>query len=103
MSSFHIKNVPASTVFTVSFNSLNKDRKNKVDFEPCVRWLRWPQLTFVPGLHHDNVACGIIAGIYGTECTLATGTTQDMRVLVLHDEKQRDIKTNAQLTMWKVT
>lgn len=63
-----------------------------------LRWLSWPQLTFVPGLHHDTVACDIIADIYGTECPLATGSAQDMRVLHL-----RDIKKNAQLTMWKVS
>lgn len=62
-----------------------------------------PQLTFVPGLHHDTVARGIIAGVYGTECTLATGSTQDMRVLGLREEKQRDIQTNKQLTMWTVS
>lgn len=82
-------------------NKKNTGKKKKLILN--LRWLRWPRLTFVPGLHHDNVACGIIAGIYGTECTLATGSTQDMRVLGLHEEKQRDIKTNAQLTMWKVS
>lgn len=39
--------------------------------------------TLVPGLIHDTVACGIIADVYGTECTLAAGSAQDMRILGL--------------------
>ncbi len=59
---------------------------------PRVWWLKWPWLTLVPGLIHDTVACGIIADVYGTECTLAAGSAQDMRILGLREGKKRDNK-----------